>query len=177
MRLGGARRAAAAVAACAPAEQNHDVAALRPLTANVGRRSRGNDRADLHAFGCITGVVEFIDDAGGKADLVAVGSVTCCGGLADRPLGKLAGECFAHGLQGAGRARQAHRTVDIRAAGERVADRAADAGRRAAEGFDLRGMIMRLILEEQQPRLGLSIDFDSNLHCAGVDLLGLIEFV
>ena len=36
---------------------------------------------------------------------------------------------------------------------------------------------MRLILEQQQPRLGLSIDFDSNLHCAGVDLLGLIEFV
>ena len=147
MRLGRARCAAAAVAACAPAEQNHNVAALRPLTANVGRRSCGNDRADLHAFGRISGVVELIDDAGGKADLVAVGSITCCGGLADRPLGELAGECFAHGLQGAGRTRQAHRTVDIRAAGKRVTDRTADAGRRAAEGFDLRGVIVRFVLK------------------------------
>ena len=113
VRLGRARCAAAAVAARAPAKQDHDVAALRPLAADIGRRGRGDNRADLHALGRVAGVIEFIDDAGGKADLVAVGGIARGGGLADCPLGELAGERLAHGLQGAGRARQAHRAVDI----------------------------------------------------------------
>ena len=53
--------------------------------------------------------------------------------------------------------------------------RAAQAGRRAAERLDLRGVVVRLILELDQPILGFAVDGDGHLDGAGVDLLALVE--
>ncbi len=36
-------------------------------------------------------------------------------------------------------------------------------------------MVVGLVLEQQQPRLGLAVDVDLDLHRAGIDLLGLVE--
>jgi hypothetical protein len=74
VRLGGAGRAAAAVAARAPAEQDDDVAGLGVSRTDVFLRGRAHHRADLHALGDIAGVVELVHLAGGQADLVAVGA-------------------------------------------------------------------------------------------------------
>ena len=69
----------------------------------------------------------------------------------------------------------AHGLIHVRAAGQRVADAAADAGRRAAEGLDLGGVIVRLVLEEEQPILVLAVHVDLDLDGTGVDLLALVE--
>ena len=69
----------------------------------------------------------------------------------------------------------AHGLIDVRAAGQGVADAAADAGRRAAEGLDLGGVVVRLVLEEEQPVLVLAVHVNLDLDGTGVDLLALVE--
>ena len=65
--------------------------------------------------------------------------------------------------------------MDIGAAGERVADAPADAGGRAAEGFDLGGVVMRFVFEHQKPVLLLAVHHGGHMNGAGVDLLALVE--
>ena len=120
-------------------------------------------------------MVNLIHNAGGKADLVAVGGIARGGGGDDLPLGQLAGDGLGHGSQRVGRAGDTHGAVDVAPPGQGIADGAADAGGRAAEGLDLRGVVVGLVLEEQQPRLGDAVHGDVHLHCAGVDLLALVQ--
>ena len=72
-------------------------------------------------------------------------------------------------------ARHAHRLIDVRPPRKRVADRPAEAGRRAAERLDLRRVVMRFILEHDEviafPIVGLYLMSDR----AGVDLLGFVH--
>ena len=82
-------------------------------------------------------------------------------------LGQLAGNGFAHGHGRIRRAGHPHRAVDICPAAQRIADRAADTGGRAAEGFNLCGMVVGLVLEQQQPGLFLSVGFHFDLHSFG----------
>ena len=173
--LGGTRRAADAVPAGVAAQQDDHVAGVGALPADIFRGGGGDDRADLHALGGVAGMVNLIHNAGGKADLVAVGGIARGGGGDDLPLGQFAGDGLGHGGQGIGRAGDAHGAVDIAPPGQGVADGAADAGGRAAEGFDLRGVVVGLVLEEQQPRLGDAVHGDVHLHRAGVDLLALVQ--
>ena len=116
-------------------------------------------------------MIDLVHDPGGKADLVAVGGIARGRGSDDLSLRELAGQGLTDRDGGVCRAGHAHRAVDIGAAGERVTDRAADAGGRAAEGLDLRGVIVGLILEKEQPGLLFSVDLNADLYCAGVDLL------
>ncbi len=173
--LGGAGGAADAVAAGAPAEKHDDVAGGRALATHVGGGGSRHDSADLHALGHVAGVVELGDLAGGEADLVAVAGVAGRGGGHEFALGELALEGLGDGdgrVCGAG---DAHGLVDVAAAGERVADGAADAGGRAAEGLDLGRVVVGLVLKEVEPVLLLAVDVDLALDGAGVDLLGLVE--
>ena len=110
-----------------------------------------------------------------QADLVAVGREARCRRGNELALRQLAGERFGHRDQRICRARYAHRLVDVAAARKRVADRAAHAGCRAAEGLDLRGVIVRFILKEVEPILLFAVHIYLHLHGAGVNLLGLIE--
>ena len=50
-----------------------------------------------------------------------------------------------------------------------------NAGGRAAEGLDLGGVVVGLVLEEEQPVLEGAVDVNLDLDGAGVDLLGLVE--
>ncbi len=175
MGFGGTRRTADAVPAGAAAQQDDHVAWVGALPADIFRRSGGDDRADFHALGGVAGMVNLIHNAGGKADLVAVGGIASGGGGDDLPLRELTGNGLGHGGQGIGRAGDAHGAVDIAPPGQGVADGAADAGGRAAEGLDLRGMVVGLVLEEQQPRLGNAVHGDVHLHRAGVDLLAFVQ--
>ena len=175
MRLGAARGAADAVAAGAPAEQDDLVAGLGLLAAHVARGRGAHHGADLHALGHVARVVELGDLPRGEADLVAVAGVAGGGGRHELALRQLAGERLGDRHRGVGRAGHAHGLVDVAAAGERVADGAADAGRRAAEGLDLGRVVVGLVLEEEEPVLILAVDVDRDLDRAGVDLLGLVE--
>ena len=175
VRFRRSRRAADAVASRGAAEKDHDVARRRHFAPDVFSRRRGDDRADLHTFCGVAGVVYLVDDARRKSDLVAVRRIARRRGRDDLPLRQFAFHRLRHGRRGICRARHPHRAVDVRAPGERIADRAADARRGAAERLDLRRVVVRLVFEKKQPRLDLSVDFDVDLHRAGVDLVGDVE--
>ena len=138
-------------------------------------RGRGHNRTDLHALGHIAGVVDLVHLTGGQADLVAVGRVAGCGGGDELALGELALKRFGHRHGRIGGAGHAHGLVHVGTAGQRVADAAADAGGRAAERFDLGGVVMRLVLEQEQPVLVVAVHIHLHLDSAGVDLLGFVE--
>ena len=120
-------------------------------------------------------MVQLRDLARGQSDLVAVGGVAGGRGGHDLALRQLAGDGLAHGDSRVGRAGDAHCLVDVGAPGERVADGTAHAGGGAAEGLDFGGVVVGLVLEEEQPVLVLAVDVDGHLDGAGVDLLGLVE--
>ena len=113
--------------------------------------------------------------AGGKADLVAVGGVPRRGGLGDLPLGQLALQRLGQGHRGIAAPRHPHGLVDVGPAGEGVPDAPADAGGRAAEGLDLGGVVVGLVLEHQQPVLLLPVHIGGDMDGAGVDLLALVQ--
>ena len=175
--LGGAGGAADAVPAGAAAQEDHHVAGGGPLPADVGRRGRAHHRAALQVLSHIALVVELRHVAGGQADLVAVGGVARRGGLGDLPLGQLALQGLLHRGAGVAAASEAHGLVDVYPAGEGVADAPADAGGRAAEGLDLGGVVVGLVLEQEQPVLVLAADIALDLDGAGVDLLRLVQIL
>ena len=175
MGLGGAGGTAAAVTTGGAAQQDHHIAGVGALPADIFRRSGGDDSADLHALGGIAGVVDFVHNAGGQTDLVAVGGIACGGGGDNLPLGQLAGDGLGDGLQGVGCAGDTHGAVDIASAGQGIPDSAADTGGSTAEGLNLRGMVVGFVLEQQQPGLGNAVHGDIDLHGAGVDFLGLVQ--
>ena len=173
--LGGAGGTADAVAARAATEQHDDVAGGRRLATHVVGGRGTHDGADFHTLGGIAGMVELVDLAGGKTDLVAVAGVAGGSRGHKLALGQLAGDGLAHGHRGVSGAGHAHGLVHVAAARQGVADGAAHAGGRAAEGLDLGGMVVRLVLEEVEPVLVLPVDVDLHFDGAGVDLLGLVE--
>ena len=113
--------------------------------------------------------------AGSQADLVAIGGIARRRGLGQLPLGQLALQGLVKGYPGVAAAGEAHGLVDIHAAGEGIPDAAADAGGRTAEGLDLGGVVVGLVLEHEQPVLLLAVHHGGDLDGAGVDLLALIQ--
>ena len=173
--LGGAGGAADAVAAGAAAQQDDHVAGGGLFPHHVGGGSGAHDCAQLQVLGHIAGVVELADHTGGKADLVAVGGIARRGGGTQLALGQLTGQRLVHGGAGVAAAGDAHGLIHIGAAGQRVTDRAADAGGRTAEGLDLGGVVMGLVLEHEQPVLLLAVHVHGDVDGAGVDLLALVQ--
>ena len=173
--FGGTGGAAAAVAAGLAAEQDDHVAGFGHLADDILQRGRADHRADLHALGDITRVIDLMHQPGREADLVAVGRIARRRGLAQLALGQLVLERLGERDGRVARAGHAHRLIDVAAAGERVADRAAKAGRRAAERLDLGRVVVRLVLEHEQPVLIVAVYERLDLDRAGVDLLGFID--
>ena len=173
--LGGAGGAADAVPAGAAAQQDNHIPGLGGLPNHGIRLHRAHDRAQLHVLRHIAGVVELGDHAGGQANLVAVGGVARGGGGGQLALGQTALNGLAHGRAGVAAAGDAHGLVDVSTAREGVPDGAADAGGRAAEGLDLRGMVMGFVLELEQPVLLGAVHVHGNVNGTGVDFLALVD--
>ena len=177
MALGRAGGAADAVPAGAAAQQNHHVAGGGTLPDHVLRRGSAYHGAHFQVLGNIAGIVDLADKARGKADLVAVAGVAGSGSLGQLALGELAGQGLGHRGAGIAAAGHPHGLVHIGPAGQRVPDAAADAGGGAAEGFDLRGVVVGLVLEHQQPVLRLPVHRGGDMDGAGVDLLALVQIL
>ena len=173
--LGGAGGAADAVTAGAAAQQDDLVGGGGALATNVVCRGSAHDGADLHALGHVAGVIELVDLASGKSDLVAVAGVAGGGGGYELALRQLALERLGHGDGGIAGAGDTHGLVHVAAARQRVADGTAHAGGGTAEGLDLGRVVVGLVLKQEQPVLVLAIDIDLHLDGAGVDLLGLVN--
>ena len=116
-------------------------------------------------------MVDFVYDTRCEADLVAVGGISGGGSSGNFTLGQFTRNGFRYRLKRVGRAGDAHGTVDIRAAGQRIADGSADAGGRAAERLDFRRMVVRFVFEQEEPRFRAAVDGDIDFDGAGVDFL------
>ena len=173
--LGRAGSAADAITAGAAAQQHDHIAGSGALAADVGGRGSTHNSANLHALCHITGVVDLVHLTGSQTDLVAVGGVTGgCGGD-QLALGQLAGHGLADRLERVACAGDTHSLIDVAATGQRVADGTADAGGSAAEGLDLGGVVVGLVLEQEQPVLLLTVHITLDLDGAGIDLLALVK--
>ena len=112
---------------------------------------------------------------GGQANLVAVAGIAVGRLVGNHPLGQFAGDGILHlggDVSGAG---YPHRLIHIGAAGERVPDGTAQAGGSASEGFYLCRVIVRFILELQQPLLVFSVHVHRHEDAAGVVFLALLQ--
>ena len=73
-------------------------------------------------------------------------------------------------------ASHAHGLMDIRAPRQRIANRPAQAGRRPAKGLDLCGVVVRLILEHEEPGLLAAVgELRRYVNRTGIDLFGYLE--
>ncbi len=175
MGLGRARGAADAVAARATAQEHHHITGRWRLAAHVVGWGSTHHGADFHALGGVAGMVQLVHVPGGQADLVAVGRIAGRRRGHELALGQLPGNGIGHGHRGISRTGDAHGLVHVGAAGQGVADGAAHAGSCAAEGLDLGGMVVGLVLEQVQPVLFHAVHIHLALDGARVNLLGLVE--
>ena len=120
-------------------------------------------------------MVDLLHQAGGNADLVAVGRIAVRRGSDDLSLGQLALHGLIQRTPRICRAGDTHRGINIGTSRKRVSDCAADASGRAAERLDLRRVVVRFILEQKQPVFLLPVDGDFDFDGAGVDLFRLVE--
>ena len=175
MLLGGTRRTAAAITPGAPADEDDDISRRRLCADDIFLRCRRDDRTDLHALCHVALMVDLAHLPRRKPDLVAIGAVAGCGAERDLLLRELAGKRVLDGAARIGRARHAHRLIDVGTAGKRIADRTAETGRRAAERLDLRRMVVRLVLEHDEPVFLLPVHVCLDDDAACIDLIALVE--
>ena len=171
MNLGGSRRSADSVTAGSASEQNDDVARVRIQPLHRSSRSRAHHRADLHTLRHVIRVVDFLDIAGCKTNLVSVGAVAVRSLSRQRLLRKFALHGFRNRNGRVRRSSDTHCLIHIGSSGKRITDRAAQTGRSAAEGFNLCRMVVRLIFEIDEPLLILSVYIDRNDDAAGIYLI------
>ena len=120
-------------------------------------------------------MINLVYETGSKTDLVAIGGVARSSCLAQLALRQLVFEGLRQRYGRVTRTGHAHRLINVGATGQRVADRAAEAGSRAAERLDLGRVVMGLVLEHEQPVLIVAVHECLHLNGAGVDLLGLVD--
>ena len=173
--LGGAGGPADPVPAGTAAQQDDHIPRLGGGAVHMAGRGRTHHRAALQALGDIARVVELGHMAGGQANLVAIGGVARRGSLGQPALGQLALQGGAQGDARIAAPSDPHGLVDVDAAGQGVADTAADTGGRPAEGLNLGGMVVGLIFEHEQPVLLPAVHLGVNPDGAGVDLLTLVQ--
>ena len=175
MALGRARRSAYAVAS-RPAAQEYDHIAGSGCLAHYILPGRCPDHhAALQTLGDIVLVIYLGYVTRSQTDLVAIGGVSRRCRLRYLSLRELARERVRQRLPRIAAARDTHRLMHIRATRERISDAPAYTRRRAAEGLYLRRMIVRLVLEHQEPLLRLPVDIYGLSDGAGIDLLTLVQ--
>ena len=112
-----------------------------------------------------------------ESDLVAVAGVAAGSCSRDRSLRELARKSFAYRLQRISRTCDSHCGVSISSSAQRVSDASAETCRRSSERLYLSRMVVCFILEEEEPRLILTVNCNVHFDRARIDLLGLIELL
>ena len=177
MGFGGTCRAAATVASCAAADENNDIAWLRNAANDVFTRGSGDDGTQFKTFRHETGVVDFLNFAGGQTDLIAVGGITSGGGTDDLTLRKFAGQRVFQRCARICRARDTHGLIDVGTTRQRVADGSAEACRRATERLDFRRMVVGLVLVHDEPFLLFAVHISGDGDGAGIDFVRSVQII
>ena len=176
MGFGRTRCAAATVSARFPADKHDYIASLRHFAHDVLRGSRAYYKARFQPLCRIARMVVFAHFARRKPYLIAVRRIAFCRALAYYALRQFAFERFIERRVDVRRARNAHCLIHIRPARQRVAYRAAQACRRAAERLDFRRVVVRFVFKKHVPRFDrpvfhynvlldrARVDFGRNVH-------------
>ena len=175
MRLGRAGSAAAAVPSRPTTDQDDGIPCHRAETHHIRPGSGGDDRADFHAFRHIPRMIDFRHLSRGESDLVAIGTVSGRRDGRDFSLRQFAGQGVFQSLPGIAAAGNPHRLIHIGTARQRIPDCSAQTGRRAAERFDLRRMVVGFIFKHDQPFFGPSVHHRVHDDAAGVVFLGFFQ--
>ena len=175
--LGGTCGTAYAVAAGAAAKQQYHVACRRRLPTHIRSLHGANYCADFHTLRSVTVGIDFTHVGGGKAYLVAVAGIASSRLAGNHALRELARDGVGHLGGDVACTSDTHRLIYICTARQRVADGAAETGRRTAEGFYFSGMVVSFVLEHQEPLLHLSVHVHVHVNAAGVVLLALLHIV
>ena len=173
-RAGGA---ADSVAAGGTAQKQYYVARDGTFAAHLRGLYGANYGADFHALGSIAVGIDLPYVGGSETDLVSVAGITTRSLARNHSLRELPGNGFRDLGGNVARSGHAHRLIDVRAAGQRVADSAAEAGRRPAERFYFRRVVMSLVLEHEKPLLNLTVYIYVDVDAAGVVLFALLLVV
>ena len=104
---------AAAVSSGSAAQQNHNITRFRFCTDDILFRSSRNDCTDFHTLGNIVGMINFLYKAGGKTDLVAIGTVAVGSGGDNLGLGQLARQSLIKRCQRISCTGNTHCLIDI----------------------------------------------------------------
>ena len=110
-----------------------------------------------------------------QSNLVPVGTVSLRRLLRQLLLRQLTRQRIFHRYRRIRPTRDSHGLIYIRTAGQRVTNRTAQTGGSPTEGLDFRRVIMRLILEHQEPFFLLTIHIYRQYDAAGIDLVALLQ--
>ncbi len=171
MLFGRAGRSSYPVTSRPAAEQQYHISRHRALAAYVLRLDSAHNGPHLKPLGHIALVVDFTHMGRGKAYLVAVARIACGRLAAYLLLRQFPRERLAHRPADVPGTRDAHGLIHVSPTRERVADRASEAGCGPAERFDLRRVVVRLVLELQKPFLRLAVHVHVDIDAARVVLL------
>ncbi len=122
-------------------------------------------------------MINFIHLTRGKSDLISVRGISRRSCRYDLALGELAFERFGDGDERIARARDAHCGVNVASSRKRIADRAADTGRSAAERLYLRRVIVRFVLKEQKIIVLFSVCVHFDFNGTGIDFFRFVQVI
>ena len=120
-------------------------------------------------------MIEFVDFSGSQADLIPIRREACCCSSYKFPLGEFAFQCFRYRYPRVRCPCDAHCLIYIAAPRQGIAYRAAHTCGCPAERLYLSGMVMRLILEKEEPVLVFPVNIYCNFNSAGIDLFRFIK--
>ncbi len=175
--FGGACGAAAAVTAGPSAHQDNGIARGRIFPQHVFAGDGADNGTEFHSLGQKTFVVQLRHLSRSQANLVPIGTVAGRRSGRYLALGQFAGKSVFNRCPGVGTACNTHGLVNVSSSGKGVSNSPSQTGSRAAERLYLGRMVMRFVLEHNQPFFLLAADISFDHNAAGIDLLRFIQVV
>ena len=157
MLFAGTRGTTYTIASGTSAKKENHITCRRALTTHCIGLNGSYYSAHFQTLCYIRRVIDLPHMSGCQTDLVAVGRIARSGLAGDNLLRQFARQRLAHGGVDVSGSGHTHRLIDVRTAGQRITDSAAETSTRATERLYLRRMVVGLVLELQQPPLCLTI--------------------
>ncbi len=116
-------------------------------------------------------MVNLVHKTRSKAYLVAIAAVSASGSSNNLTLRQLAWQGFIQRFGGVGSTSDAHCLIDVGTPRKRVADTASKAGGGTTERLNLGRVVVRLVLEVDEPLFLYPINGDRHYYRASIDLI------
>ena len=163
----------ATITTCTSTEKDDDISRIRVLTDNRASWSCSKYSTDLHTFCNIIRMINLFYKSCSKTDLVTIRTVSMCSFTHKFLLRKFSFQSCICGYSRISSACYTHCLVYISTSWQWVTDRSSKTCCSSTKWFDLRRMVMCLILEVDQPLFFYSVNLDRNYDTTCIDLIRL----